>query len=467
MNHGNPLLPPYEVRQGNCLQLLRDIPKNSIHCVVTSPPYFGGVRNYGTENQVWGGLSDCPHSWEEIFTPNPNAGGGLTPKQSTNAGSYSADPRGPTPTKWGEEYGCPAGTPRGRTSAICRICSAWKGELGSEPELWRYLANLGEICDEIHRVLRPDGTFWLNLGDVYASTGSGDAGGASQKRNQGASQRSSRIIPDGLKPKDLCLVPHRTAIMLQERGWWVRQDNVWGKGVDDDEEYSGSAMPNSVSDRSNHTHEYVFQLAKSERYFYDRYAVLHPETKRNQRSVWMISPKGFSGAHFATYPLEIPERCILAGTSAYGVCVECGAPWEPVVEKGEPDLERQRACGGDANGEYSSDGVKDYEGTGAQNGSTVKANTLKSQRKIARMTWQPTCLCGCAEVKPATVLDPFCGSGTTLITARRNGRIGIGLELLPENVEMSRQRIEVESLGRPMKFTKPRKGQPQLFDLQD
>jgi hypothetical protein len=164
--------------------------------------------------------------------------------------------------------------------------------------------------------------------------------------------------------------------------------------------------------------------------------------KRNKRSVWRISTKPFKEAHFATYPPELPEPCILAGTSEEGVCAKCGTPWQRIIEKGEPLLEWRQACGGDLNGEYDGQAIKEYEGTGAQNASDVKRRILAGMReRISR--WEPGCDCN-AQTVPATVLDPFFGAGTTALVAEKHGRRWIGIELNPESVEIARRRLARE-----------------------
>ncbi len=284
----------------NCdvLEGLRSLPDESVHCVVTSPPYWG-LRDYGTEGQIG---------------------------------------------------------------------------LEATPEL--YAARMVEVFREVRRVLRADGTCWVNLGDSYA--GSSAIGEA-----------RPTIVPNGLKPKDLCGIPWRVAFALQADGWYLRADIIWAKP---------NPMPESVTDRPTKAHEYVFLLSKSSRYFFDQDAVresaswarwgdqttpkhansdngawMKPkskaeleakaETGRNVRSVWEIATQPYPEAHFATYPEDLVRRCILAGSPLNG-----------------------------------------------------------------------------------TVLDPFLGSGTTAYVARKHGRRSIGIELNADYCDLAARRMQQQSL---------------------
>jgi DNA modification methylase len=305
--------------QGDCIEGMRTLPDDSVHCCVTSPPYWG-LRDYQCDGQI--GLESTPEA---------------------------------------------------------------------------YVARMVEVFREVRRVLRDDGTLWLNLGDSYAAARGGTsmpaetlAGGVSGRGDIVAKRgRESGYTPHrdpaahGLKHKDLVGIPWRVAFALQADGWWLRQDIIWHKP---------NPMPESVRDRCTKAHEYVFLLTKSERYYYDAEAVseasVQPERAgklersfstgkpevvlrqdvgrsvmrtetRNRRSVWTVTTKPYSGAHFAVMPPDLVEPCILAG------CPEGG-----------------------------------------------------------------------------TVLDPFAGSGTTLAVAAELGRSGIGCELNPEYIQLAEQRIK-------------------------
>ena len=235
--------------------------------------------------------------------------------------------------------------------------------IGLESTFDEHLTNLVAVFREVRRVLRKDGTLWLNYGDAYANDGKwgGSTGGKHAAGLHGQTGIGRQKVTTGLKPKDLMLMPARVAMALQSDGWWLRSEIVWHKP---------NPMPESVTDRPTSAHEKLFLLSKSARYFYDAEAVrqgLADNTQRpttgggvtrhgngspdsgigayqdkvrsgevsgaNLRNVWTIPTHGYSEAHFATFPPALVEPCIKAGTSERGVCAECGAPWERVVEE--------------------------------------------------------------------------------------------------------------------------------------
>jgi len=363
----------HRIIQGDCIEGLRTLPDASVHCCITSPPYFQ-LRDYGHEGQI--GLEETPDE---------------------------------------------------------------------------FVAKLVEVFREVRRVLRDDGTCWVNLGDSYATNGGAHGGrednqrgvGAKRAHDAGGGDKRQRRAPGGLKPKDLVGIPWRVAFALQADGWWLRQDIIWHKP---------NPMPESVRDRCTKAHEYVFLMTKSDRYFYDAEAVseaatcermrgpaLHPDTvstngnsglarreftgTRNRRSVWTVTTKPYKGAHFATMPPQLAELCILAGTSAEGCCAECGAPMERVVERNR--VPTRPGADTKVTGDAMTDGNRD-----PQRHVTTSKTT----------GWQATCQ-HTAGFVPCTVLDPFGGSGTTLAVAAENGRSGIACELNPEYVKLAEDRI--------------------------
>lgn len=288
------------ILQGDCRQTLRSLPGRSVHCCVTSPPYFG-LRDYGVDGQI--GLEESPTAFIEAMVTT---------------------------------------------------------------------------FREVHRVLRDDGTLWLNLGDSYASDGKwGGASGGINGMGRGTAPR--RKVRTGLKPKDRLMIPARVAMALQDDGWWLRDEIIWHKP---------NAMPASLTDRTTPAHEMIYLLSKSARYHFDHKAIAEPSVKgdagsafhtgktathqqgrasdlervddgmRNKRSVWSVSTAPFKGAHFATFPTALIEPCVLAGCP-----------------------------------------------------------------------------------KGGTVLDPFGGAGTTGLVADRLGRHAILCELNPDYAEITRRRI--------------------------
>jgi DNA modification methylase len=312
----------HQIIQGECREVLATLPDQSVHCIVTSPPYFG-LRDYGVDGQI--GLEQTPDA---------------------------------------------------------------------------YIAEIVAVFREARRVLRDDGTFWLNIGDSYAVTTRGSGGKSSSGLYRDGRPEQSRLrsaaitlehrnmndrrarVPVGLKAKDLLMIPARVALALQADGWYLRSEIVWHKP---------NPIPESAKDRPTSAHEMVYLFAKSPRYFYDAEAVKEPctdvrsvgrrsainglgngelangarfgggETGRNLRNVWTITPKPYKGAHFAVMPTELAETCIKAG------CPEGGV-----------------------------------------------------------------------------VLDPFAGVGTTGVAAVRLKRNSIGIELSSEHAKAARERIERE-----------------------
>ena len=350
------------ILQGSVFDRLKDIEDESIQCVVTSPPYWG-LRDYGTAE--WeGGDSDCSHKRESKKS------------EKTITGHKNF-----------EEMN---GVGDAIYKSVCNRCGAIRKDkqLGLEETPEEFVDNLVKMFREVKRVLRKDGTIWLNLGDSYFSQGTNmDRNWDNRQKNFSKGKPKINLNHNILKQKDLCGIPWRVAFALQSDGWYLRQDIIWHKP---------NPMPESVQDRCTKSHEYIFLLTKSANYFYDADAVREPvaessigrlnqnidqqvgttranggkksngnlkavgdiEKGRNKRSVWTITTKPYKEAHFAVLPTELPELCIKAGSR-------------------EGDI----------------------------------------------------------------ILDPFFGSGTTGWVAQRLGRKWIGVELNPEYVKIAEKRF--------------------------
>ncbi|OFX17209.1 MAG: modification methylase [Armatimonadetes bacterium RBG_16_58_9] len=180
-------------------------------------------------------------------------------------------------------------------------------QIGSELEVEDYVANLTAVFREVRRVLTDDGTFWLNLGDSYTS--GNRAWRDTDRKNPARGMDYRAPTPPGLKPKDLVGIPWRVAFSLQADGWYLRSDIIW---------YKPNCQPESVKDRPTRAHEYVFLFSKSKDYHYDYRNACEPANShgrsRNRRSVWCINTEPFPGAHFATFPPDLVEPCVAAGT---------------------------------------------------------------------------------------------------------------------------------------------------------
>lgn len=183
------------------------------------------------------------------------------------------------------------------------------GQIGSEPSVDEYVDTLVQVFREVRRVLTPDGTLWLNLGDSYTS--GNRAWRDSDRKNPARAMHYRPPTPKGLKPKDLVGVPWRVAFALQADGWFLRSDIIWHKP---------NCQPESVKDRPTRAHEYIFLLSASEKYYYDYDAIKEPGTNpavcRNRRTVWTVPTQPYAEAHFATFPPELIEPCVLAGSAA-------------------------------------------------------------------------------------------------------------------------------------------------------
>jgi DNA modification methylase len=333
--------------------------------------------------------------------------------------------------------------------------------IGLEKTIEEYVEKLVGVFEEVKRVLRSDGTVWLNMGDTFAANRGYQV---RDNKHVDVGNDMSMSVPFGLKAKDLCLIPFRVALALQQAGWYLRSDIIWAKGVSLSEEYVGSVMPESVRDRPTRSHEYLFLLTKEPKYFYDGDAVREKGvwskgTKaakgsgeregnsrkaeyaeysgtRNMRSVWCVGPKPMKEKHFATFPPRLVEICVRAGTSEYGACGKCGSPWKRVVERVKAPDHRDRGQSyiTQLTGERGSRKVLDSDGQ-------MFAYTEKYVVDSTTVGWEPGCKCGVTDVVPCVILDPFIGSGTSGLVARSLNRDFIGIELNIDYVSMAYERI--------------------------
>ena len=289
-------------------------------------------------------------------------------------------------------------------------------QLGLEPESEQYVQNMADVFDEVYRVLRPDGSLWLNLGDTYEN-------------------------------KDLQQIPARVALELQQRGWILRNRVTWVKP---------NPMPQSVKDRLNDTTEAVFHFVKSREYWYDLDAIREPhESKKwdkderkegwdngnqqpqhvrcgnnpsgkNPGDVFEVTTKPFPEAHFAVYPPELCEKPVKA-TCPPTVCAECGSPYDREMEVTRENYGERE------------DRVK---ATGGAVGGGVGKNFPDTYREFKG--WTPTCDCDTDATEAGIALDPFAGAGTTLLKAKELGRQFFGIELNAKYADMARARVGID-----------------------
>lgn len=318
------------IYNGDCLEVLKTLEDKCIHTCVTSPPYYG-LRDYGT-----GKWKDGDPKCEHIILVKDHRGIRADRDQRGQI-FYEIN--------------------------TCKNCGAKRidAQIGLEETPEEYVNKLVEVFREVKRVLKDDGTLWLNLGDSYCTgwTGGNDviSRAAMQSRIIGRKK-----IPNELKPKDLIGIPWMVAFALRADGWYLRQDIIWHKL---------NPMPESVTDRCTKAHEYIFLLSKSNKYYYDTASIKEPkasstitdkrnnnngkrrnrnfpgsssnggtnlggsEGDRNKRSVWTVATKPFRDAHFATFPQELIKPCILAGAPQNGIVLDpfMGAGTTAVVSR--------------------------------------------------------------------------------------------------------------------------------------
>lgn len=423
----------------------------SVQCVVTSPPYWGLRKYAGEQELVWSGRQDCGHEWasERYYT-----------EQTAAIGSAEAF------SKAGENNKARLKAGRWRETSTCRECGAWRGAYGLEPTVEMYVQHTVEILREIRRVLRDDGVVFWNIGDSYCgywgdkkALAEGRPSQADTQWTHGFSMNSrpkfDSFRHEGIKPKDLCLIPFRVALAAQADGWWVRSDIIWAKP---------NPMPESVTDRPTDSYEHILMLTKNARYYWDGDAVAEPfnyperrynpdtskhktlgvkesgnrstaglhdgreqygdPTKgRNLRNIWTFSTKPYPEAHFATFPEELPKRCILAATSAKGACAKCGKPWERLV----------KATGGTIGRSWH-----DHQDDIGKGQSVARLGNGEHEYERETIGWQRGCECGIEETVPCLILDPFAGSGTVGKVAIALGRRAIICDLAYQDLASKR-----------------------------
>jgi DNA modification methylase len=335
------------------------------------------------------------------------------------------------------------------------------GQIGLEPDPDQWVARLVDVFREVRRVLRDDGTLWLEVGDSYAARGNTGGMDSLSQPHQAIGAKGWRSAPEGMKNKDLVGAPWLLAFALRQDGWYLRSDIIWARP---------NPMPESVTDRPTKAHSYVFLLTKRPRYFMDMEAIREdakpwnegrmsasamdgfragkverrPQREKqydeikgaNSRTVWTIATEPTPFAHFATFPQELVRRCILAGTSERGACPNCGAPWARQTEK---EI--------DHGGRRTHNSTAPAGGIGrSQAAARIADGHMAGWSKVTTTGWAPTCTCDAGAPVPQVVCDPFMGSGTTALVARHHGRHAIGCELNASYLDICRTRLQQLSL---------------------
>jgi DNA modification methylase len=403
----------YQFHHGNVLRVLRGMADQSVNCCVTSPPYYG-LRDYNTAPEIWGGDPKCQHEWgEPLRTP------------------WANDVPGPN---GGAKNGPHSRVRPKETGPFCSICGAWRGSLGLEPTPDLFVQHLVEVFREVRRVLKNDGTLWLNLGDSYA----GSWGNQGRKEGRGEQrpingpliqpvhdgrytqkQSNTGKIPDGsgLKPKDLIGIPWMAAFALRADGWYLRSEIIWAKV---------NCMPESMADRPTKAHEQLFLLSKEEQYFYNADAIREP---------------------FATDPKEnYPARAHATGRGDQLYAVARGndrgksGGFPPASHKGS-SFHRGKTG---ANGMGRVSERERGDNPLGRNKRSVWFLTTEPYpgahfAVMPEKLVEPCILAGCPDA--GTVLDPFVGSGTVGAVSLLQKRNFIGIDLNADYVEMARTRL--------------------------
>jgi DNA modification methylase len=377
------------------------------------------LRSYQTEPLVFGGDRECEHAWEETRLIAQNGKGGHW--QQANNGQGMQAGKLWTRFKGDVKTAKEATTYSTGALGFCAACGAWRGQLGLEPTPELYVTHIVEIFREVRRVVRADGTLWLNMGDCYA-TGAGRVGrrpgGGSQGEHwlrTGPVTQPNRLRLPGLKPKDLVGIPWRVAFALQADGWYLRSDIVWAKP---------NPLPESVLDRVTRSHEYVFLLSKSRRYFYDARAIAEP-----------LADGSFRRLRQPTFDSQTGD------SKDYGPASNRSARRALVNlrRRHSGNLQRKREP-------YRLSNVIPWEDrTGTRNARTVWAIPVQPFKGAHFATFPPELarrciLAGCPP--SGVVLDPFIGSGTTAEVALQLGRRFIGIDLSADYVEMAKRQVE-------------------------
>lgn len=416
-------MPTCQILTGDCRDVLKTLPNESVNCIVTSPPYFG-LRDYGTAR--WsGGDSGCKHLERTGGVSASTLG------EASGGNAISAEARKRSTERSFVPY-----------REVCGKCGAIRTDkqIGLEKTIHDYTQTMVEVFRECHRALRKDGTFWLNLGDSYAVSRSYQV---SDNKNPGAvaTGHDSRCRPpEGLKQKDLIGIPWMIAFALRADGWYLRSDIIWAKP---------NPMPESVTDRPTKSHEYIFLFSKSEKYFYDAQAIAEPVMESSL-------VRADAGVAFGGNNLCPDTR------------LQSGKQWIPKAEgtnsrlhkSHDPAHEREyngkhRSSDDQASGRRMLVKLKNARANGGphdapfgvtRNKRTVWTVPLAPFKGSHFATFppdliKPCILAGCPV--GGTVMDPFFGSGTTGEVALELGRNCIGIELNPDYAAMAERRTHV------------------------
>jgi site-specific DNA-methyltransferase (cytosine-N4-specific) len=451
-----------KIVQGDCREVMRNFPPESIDMIMFSPPYWG-LRNYGEETEtVWGVDPNCEHEWNEAIRD-----------------SHKGNPKGPSAQVGNVLKEIQVFRIK---EAFCVKCGAWKGQLGLEPDWRMYVEHIVEICREIKRVLKKTGSMYIVIGDTYACKPAGNEvvyrwqhGNKPEKDLDKARVRYDKTL-QGYQPKCLMGIPWRVAFALIDDGWILRNDIIWHKP---------NAMPSSVKDRLTQTYEHIFHFVKRRKYYYDLDAIREPH-KWVDKEGRRIGSNQFGKGPFKhkSNPLfrkgknpgdvisltkhDVAVRRFPTVNRQGGLGYTDPLHVKPYHPKGKNpgDVVKSRKedvfDGEDKNpqpfgrshfgiGSVISDRYKNCEVRGNPKGKNPGDfwSITTKPFKGAHFAVYPETICvrpilsSCPE--NGIVLDPMCGSGTTCLAAKKLGRRFIGIDINREYVKLAKSRLKTEN----------------------
>lgn len=419
---------------GDVREVLRQLPAESVNMCVTSPPYWS-LRDYGVAPTVWGGDPEHEHAWTGITRQDERYTGKKKWQHiGEDAQAAGVKVRDLDPNAWGH--------PKIEDTALCE-CGAWVGALGLEPSPELYVAHIVEVFHEVRRVLRKDGTLWLNLDSCHSGSGRGGnptkasstlegslehqeaskvsrsrgsqlpAGFHENARQNGAIGRSWQPPPPGFKSKDLVPIPWMVGLALQADGWWLRQDVIWSKP---------NPMPESMKDRCTMAHEYLLLLSKSERYWSDFSAIREPSNGIFRDQITARAARSTDKQKRAPTGKVNGIR-----SKKNSFARETATPMVPGAHTLQHRQDREDIAYEDSRNKRSV--------------WTIPTSPFPEAHfaTFPPALVEPCILAGCPE--GGIVLDPFLGSGTTAMVARQLGRRVVGIDLKPEYLAMAMKRV--------------------------
>lgn len=455
---------------GDAIEKLKELDTESIDMCLTSPPYWG-LRDYGTFTWV-GGNEDCDHvksniselkgDWERPSRIEFNKVGEILEcvvckKQFKGKLGNKFCSTECLNTLSNEDRT----NARSKRTTICQKCGAKRvdKQLGLEPTFDEYINKLCDIFDIVNERLKKEGTLWVNIGDTYGGSGCGKGDERNNNKRSASNPSLYKDKPNPqrlLQPKSLVMIPFRFALEMVNRGWILRNTIIWHKP---------NCMPSSVRDRFTVDFEYLFFFSKNKKYFFNQqfdradtsesvyrnklrkhksYNIKYPGYKdnfpipradgnKNKRSVWQITTKPFSEAHFAVYPEELCETPIKAGCPEF-VCKKCGKAREKIIITNNPSKEFEEKMKEEAKNR----GYTEHSSARLYTSLHAKGKNWKKESQFGGLT-----NCGCdEEFIGGIVLDPFFGAGTTGLVALKQNKKFIGIELNPEYIKIAKERLK-------------------------